>query len=144
MKRIIILAIFGYALSFLPNANAALASSPKGQVYLVHVFSSFDTEFYDCYSFEKSGTLSIKDYGPINYRFDELNTETEDWQATAGTNPPFGFVLSFHGHVGGSTGKTIVGNGLSSNGDTFILQGVVNPGCASSAKQPSGTTPYRR
>ena len=138
----------GCALSLGLSANVALANSsppppdaatPKGQAYNVNVFSSFDTQFSDCFAFDNSGTLVIRGYGPIIYRFDELNKQRDAWQATAGTNPPFGFVLAFHGTAGGAAGQTIIANGISSEGDTFILHGVVVPSCAPSR---SGASPY--
>jgi hypothetical protein len=136
----------GCALSLGLSANVALANSPKGQAnspngqaYNVNVFSSFGTQFSDCFAFNDSGTLLVQGYGPLVYRFDELNTQPDAWQATAGTNPPFGFVLAFHGTVGGGAGQTIIANGISSEGDTFILQGVVVPSCAPGR---SGASPY--
>ena len=63
------------AFSFALQASAALAGSPKGQNYLVHVFTSFGTEFEDCFFFSKTGKLNIDNYGTILYRFDALNTK---------------------------------------------------------------------
>ena len=122
------------ALSYALHAGAALAGSPKGQIYLAHVFTSFGTEFEDCFFFSKTGKLKIDNYGTILYRFDALNSQTNNWQALAGPKPPNGFGLAFHGHVSGPNGDTFDGDGVSSQGATFILQGVMDPTCRSSAR----------
>ena len=144
MRHVGAVTMLGCALWCGMGANAALAQSPNGKAYGVHVFSSFGTQFDDCFAFDNSGTLSVRGYGPILYRHDELNTQPEDWQATARTNPPFGVVLTFHGSVGGSNAQTIVADGVSSEGSTFILQGVLNSECAPIAARRSGASPYRR
>ena len=52
---------------------------------------------------------------------------------------PFRIGLLGHGTVGGAAGQTIIANGISSEGNTFILQGEEDPSCAS---QRSGASPY--
>ena len=48
--------LIGYSLS----AGAALAHSPNGHTYKVAVFSSFNTQFNDCFTFDNAGTLTVK------------------------------------------------------------------------------------
>ena len=122
------------------GGQAAEAHSPKGKSYHVTVYSSFNTQFDDCFSFLKDGTLVISGFGQLLYRFDELNGQTDAWQALS-TQGPFG--LAFHGSVGGADGRTISGNGLNFDGDTFILQGVVDPSCAAERARGAGGSPYR-
>jgi hypothetical protein len=139
MKRVDTLMKLGLALWCGLGASAALAHSPDDHTYKIHVFSSFGTQFDDCFTFDrKSGTLTIANYGKDIYRHDQLDTQPEAWQATS----PKGnaFILSFHGSVGGGGGQTIIANGLNEFGDTFILQGVIQQSCtALLAKQ----SPYR-
>ena len=134
MTRVAVAVTFVCAVWCAFSANAALAGSPRGQNYLVHVFTSFGTEFEDCFFFSKTGKLNISDYGTILYRFDALNTKASNWQALSGAKPPHGFALAFHGHVSGSTGDTLDGDGVSSEGNTFILQGVMDSTCRSAAR----------
>lgn len=144
MKSLGPVTLFGCALWCGISTSAAAAQSPDGKVYRVHVFSSFGTQFDDCFTFNNSGILSVRGYGRMLYRHDELNTQPKDWQATARTNPPFGFVLTFHGSVGGSNGQTIVADAVSSEGDTFIVRGVRDAACASSAARRRSASPYQR
>lgn len=145
MRHIGTATMLGCALWAGLGASAAAAPSPRGKAYSVHVYTSFGTNFDDCFAFGQGGILTVAAYGPLLYRLDELNSQPEDWQATARTNPPFGFVLTFHGSVGGANAQTVSADGVSSEGNSFILRGVLDPGCAASAAgRQGGSSPYRR
>ena len=118
------------ALGICFGSGATFANPPKGQAYLTHVFTSFGTDFFACLVFEKSGALLVEGLSPEIFRFDELDTQPGTWQAGPGGS--LGFSVSFHGTTGGTKGQTILGNGVSSEGDTFILQGVLDPSCGGS------------
>jgi hypothetical protein len=107
-----------------------LAHSPQGQNYLTAVFSSFGTRFEACFAYDNAGNLTVGHYGTIIYGHDELNNASPLWQATpvAGKIPE-GFILSFHGSVGGDAGQTIHANALNDLGDTFIVDGVAIGTC---------------
>jgi hypothetical protein len=133
----------GLLIGFGLSASAALAHSPNGHTYNVVVFSSSDTQFNSCFVFDTAGNLTVGGYGSIVYRHDQLNTQPEAWQATpSSAHIPFGFVLSFHGTVGGDGGQTIVANGMNEFGDTFILQGVVVSSCPPAAAAKA-TSPFK-
>src|SRR3954447_6335233 len=83
------------ALSYVFSAGAVLAGSPRGQIYFAHVFTSFGTEFDDCFFFSKTGKLNIDNYGTILYRFDALNTQANDWQAFLARNRRTGLLWRF-------------------------------------------------
>jgi hypothetical protein len=102
------------------TADAALAHSPQGKTYVTAVFSNFGTQFEACFKFDHAGNLTVGLYGTIIYLHDQLNNESPLWQATPVTGHiPQGFVLSFHGDVGGDGGQTIHANALNDAGDTF-------------------------
>lgn len=103
----------------------AFATGGKGRSYSVHVFTSFGTNFSDCYTFAANGTLLVALFGPLTYRSDELNAAKGTWQATSKGD----FVLSFHGTFGGVSAQTLDANGVSSEGDTYIVQGVAAAQC---------------
>jgi hypothetical protein len=143
MNRVDTLMKFGLVLWCGLSGGAALAHSPDDHTYKVNVFSSFGTQFEDCFAFDrKSGTLTITGYGKDIYRHDQLNTQPEAWQATSSKGNLF--ILSFHGAVGGSGGQTIIADGLNEFGDTFILQGIIQQPCASPAAKQSSASPWRR
>ena len=122
-------------------AQPALATSPKGKTYSVTLYSSFNTKFDDCFAFGKNGSLIIQGFGPMIYRFGELNAQSDSWQALSRPSAPFG--LTFHGVSGGAGAQTLQGNGLNVDGDTFVLLGVPDPNCnAASAERRAGS--YRR
>lgn len=130
----------GYILCGCLSISGALAAElPDGHQYKVTVFSSFGSQFNDCFTFDRSGNLQVAGYGPLIYRHGQLNGQIKSWDAIP-VSPVYGFTLSFHGSVGGAAGQTIVANGISSEGSTFILQGVLNSSCAASvARQPAGS-----
>ena len=119
------------ALGICLGGGSAFAHPPKGQAYLTHVFTSFGGDFFACFVFEKSGTLLVEGLAPEIFRFDELDTQPGTWQA--GPGGALGFSVSFHGTTGGTEGQTILANGVSSEGDTFILQGVLDLSCGGSS-----------
>lgn len=140
MRTFAVSAALGCALCLGFGAGPAEAHSPQGKTYRVTVIASFGTQFEDCFAFGRNGRLVIAGFGPIAYRFDELNSQPETWQATGTDGGPVG--LAFHGTVGGDDARTINANGMSTVGDTFILQGVVDPGCAAGSVRSAGS-PYR-
>lgn len=146
MNKFDIAVKLGLLIGSLSSASVASAHSPDGQSYRAAVFSSFNTQFSSCFVFDRLGTLTVQGYGPEVYRHDELNTQPEAWQATPSSSPiPSGFILSFHGTVGGNTGQIISGNAMSEFGDTFIFQGVVDPTCATQAARTAGAvSPFRK
>lgn len=123
------------------GAQAAQAHSPRGKAYHVTVYSSFETQFDDCFSFADDGSLTIAGFGTILYRFDALNTQVDAFQASGGD---LGFTLSFHGTTAGADGQTIQANGLSSDGDTYILQGVLDSSCTANTASRAAGSLYRR
>jgi hypothetical protein len=129
------------------NAFAWYADgSPDGNVYRVEVFSSFGTQFQDCFSFNKTGQLTVEGYdGQLTYSKDQLNYQPQEWQATSSQEGAGGFDLSFHGTVRG-TGHTILANGMNEYGETFILQGVLDSACraAAKAKARASASPYKK
>jgi hypothetical protein len=132
---------------------------PDGHTYLVHVKSSFNTSFYDCYAFDKTspGTLTVqKLYGQLlEYAHDGLNKDIENWQSTSLGADDFG--VAFHGSTY-HHGTKISGDGVNEYGNTFVFHGVKVHKCdaiALDSKQPApgidGTTlksestnPYRQ
>jgi hypothetical protein len=124
------------------GAQPAEAHSPKGKAYHITVYTSFETQFDDCFAFLKDGTLVIEGFGPLLYRFDELNGQPEAWQAIS--TQAGGFNLAFHGTIGGADARTISANGIGTDGDTYILQGVLDPSCAAERARRAGGVPYRR
>ncbi len=130
MKKYYATVKLGMLLGCFLSANAALAHSPQGKSYLTAVFSNFGTQFEACFAFDNAGNLTVGGYGTIIYRHDELNNASPLWQATpvTGKIPTF-FILSFHGDVGGDGGQTLHANGLNSDGDTFIVDGVEVSAC---------------
>jgi hypothetical protein len=114
--------------------------SPDGNAYRVEVFSSFGTQFQDCFSFNKTGQLTIGGFGQITYRKDQLNYQPQEWQAEGDAG---GFALSFHGTVRG-TGHTILANGMNEFGETFIFQGVLDSACRLEAKAKGSASPYKK
>ena len=132
------------ALGICLGGGTAFANPPKGQAYFAHVFTSFRSDFFACFVFEKSGTLLVEGLAPEIFRFDELDTQPGTWQA--GPGGAQGFSVSFHGTTGGTEGQTIVANGVSSEGNTFILQGVLDPSCvgSSAATRRGGAQPTWR
>jgi hypothetical protein len=123
--------------------NPPTNNPPKGQTYATNVFSSRGGAMFACFVFDESGTLLVDGLPPEIYRFDELDTQPGTWQA--GPGGPLAFSVSFHGTTGGAAGETILGNGVSSEGVTFILQGVLNPSCiGSSASRRGGAQPAWR
>jgi hypothetical protein len=127
----------GNALAWYPDG------SPDGNAYTVEVFSSFGTQFQDCFSFNKTGQLTIAGYGQLTYRKDQLNYQPQEWQATSSQEGAGGFDLSFHGTVRG-TGHTILANGMNEYGETFILQGVLDSACRAAAKAKGSASPYKK
>lgn len=124
----------------------ALATSPVGKDYKVTVFSSFQTVFSDCLLFANDGRLTLVGlpFGDLLYRLGQLDHQRDAFQAGP-TQQSGGFVLTLHGTVFGAGAETIQGNMVSSDGDTFIFQGVVDSGCATEtlARQGGGSS-YRR
>ena len=130
MKYMLRILALSCALGIYLCGGAAFAHAPKGQAYFTHVFTNFGSDFFACFVFEKSGALLVEGLSPEIFRFDELDTQPGTWQAGPGGS--LGLSVSFHGTTGGTKGQTILGNGVSSEGDTFILQGVLDPSCAGS------------
>lgn len=148
VSNLIKFSILLFFVFFMGNAYAweGEDGSPDGKIYLVHVFSSFNTQFSDCFSFDKTGILIISDYGPLVYKKDQLNLQYSAWQAVATKEQAHaaGFVLSFHGSVAGQ-GHTITANGLNDDGDTFIFQGVQVTSCPlKSAAAIVSASPYKK
>lgn len=132
----------GCVMALVAGAQTAQATSPKGKSFHVTVYTSFKTQFDDCFSFGVDGSLLILGFGPIRYRLDELNSQPDAWQAI-GEAP--GFVgLALHGTTAGPGAQTIRANGMSSDGDTYILQGVLDPSCAADTARRAGGSRYRR
>lgn len=124
------------------GSGAAAANSPQGKTYHVTVYASFGNQFDDCFTFRNNGRLIIEGFGPTTYRLDELNTQPDAWQAVGIASGQYG--LAFHGTVGGAGAQTIRANAVSTDGDTYILQGVLDPGCTASTAARSAGSGYRR
>jgi hypothetical protein len=140
MKKFHTMIKLGLLLGCCLSAGAASAHSPQGKIYLTHVFSNFGTNFPACFTFDNAGNLAVGGYGTIIYRHDELNNESPLWQATpVEGHVPLGFILSFHGNVGGDGGQTIHANGLNDLGDTFIVDGVQVTACPSGVPAAAAT-----
>ena len=135
-------AALGLGLLVGSGSGAAAANSPQGKTYHVTVYASFGNQFDDCFSFRSSGKLVIAGFGPTTWRLDELNTQPDAWQAVGVGAGRYG--LAFHGSVGGAGAQTIWANAVSTDGDTYILQGVLDPGCTLSATSRSAGTGYGR
>lgn len=126
--RHVLLACALLGLAGLP-AHAADNASPRGKGYLAHVYGSDGQDFLACLFFAKNGKLLVEHYGPLIYRFDALDDQTDAFQALNATGQVDDFWLTFHGTVGGAQDRTLTANGLSSYGTTFILQGRLDPNC---------------
>ncbi|MGD9510279.1 MAG: hypothetical protein AB7I59_05940 [Geminicoccaceae bacterium] len=142
--RLVLLACSLLGLAGLP-AHAADTASPRGKGYLAHVYGSDGQDFLACFFFARNGQLLVEHYGPVLYRFDALDDQTNAFQALNATGQVDDFWLTFHGNVGGDQGRTLTANGLSSYGTTFILQGRLDRTCK--PQQPTsrsaGASPWR-
>jgi len=121
------------------------AHDPSGQTYRVEVFSSFGTQFQDCFAFDKFNkvdNLTVAGFGSLTARHDQLNNDLPTWQAVSTTGQLFN--LAFHGTVGGSGGQTIQANGVNEFGDTFILQGVSDRNCILTLSATAKKGEYRK
>ena len=124
-------ALVAAALSGILAAAPADASSPRGRSYYAHVIPASGPEFFSCLEFKRSGVLVIEGYGPVLYRFDELNDAVDSFQtAPIDAKKILGFFLTFHGSVEGAKGRTLTAEALNSRGNTFIIQGALEPNCA--------------
>jgi hypothetical protein len=143
-SRILLLACALLGLAGLP-AHATETASPRGKGYLAHVFGSDGQDFLACLFFAKNGRLLVEHYGPVLYRFDDLDGQTDAFQALNATGQVDDFWLTFHGAVGGDQGRTLTANGLSSYGTTFILQGRLDPTCKpqQQPRSAAGASPWR-
>jgi hypothetical protein len=142
--RFLLLACALLGLVGLP-AYATETASPRGKGYLTHVFGSDGQDFLACLFFAKNGRLLVEHYGPVLYRFDALDDQTDAFQALNATGQVDDFWLTFHGTVSGDQGRTLTANGLSSYGTTFILKGRLDRSCK--PQQPTsraaGASPWR-
>src|SRR5262245_48047162 len=97
------------------GTGAMAADTPDDHTYHVTVYSSFGTQFDDCFTFRPGtprGRLTITRYGQSEfYNRDGLNSEPPAWQATSpSTNA---FALSFHGTTAGFDAQVINANGIN-------------------------------
>ncbi|MGD9510278.1 MAG: hypothetical protein AB7I59_05935 [Geminicoccaceae bacterium] len=109
-------------------AAPALANPPAGKRYAVTVFGKSGGPFTDCFAFTPWGQMTIQGFGQLIWRFDALDSELGAFQA-APTLGNLGFGLLVHGTVQGEGGETMAGDIATSDGATFVFQGVLVSGC---------------
>lgn len=109
-------------------AGPALANPPAGKRYSVTVIGERGAPFADCYAFTPWGQMTVQGFGELIWRFDALDSQFRNFQAGP-TLGNLGFGLLIHGSVRGEGAETIAGNIVSSDGATFVFQGVLDPGC---------------
>lgn len=102
-------------------------ASVKGKKYRVHVFPSYSsTAFIDCFSFGENGVLNVDLLGELRYAYTRLNTQEYSWQSVPLPNAVRLYV-AFHGH---EIRGEFAGDGVSEQGDTFLISGFEDPDCA--------------
>jgi hypothetical protein len=116
-------------------AAPALANPPAGKRYAVTVFGKGGDPFTDCFAFTPWGQMTVQGFGELIWRFDALDSEVGAFQA-APTLGNLGFGLLVHGTAQGKGGETIAGDIATSDGATFIFQGVLDPGCGKGGRAP--------
>jgi hypothetical protein len=127
MRRIVARWVFGWVLAC-GLAAPALANPPAGKHYTVTVFGKSGDPFTDCFAFTPWGQMTVQGFGQLIWRFDALDSEVGAFQA-APTLGNLGFGLLVHGMVQGDAGQTITGDIATSDGATFVFQGVLDPSC---------------
>jgi len=127
MRRIGARWVFGLALAC-GLAAPALANPPAGKRYAVTVFGKSGAPFTDCFAFSPWGQMTVQGFGELIWRFDALDSEVGAFQA-APTLGNLGLGLLVHGTAQGDGGQTIAGDIATSDGATFVFQGVLEPGC---------------
>lgn len=127
MRRIGARWVLGFAIAC-GLAAPALATPPAGKRYAVTVFGRGGDPFIDCFAFTPWGQMTVRGFGELIWRFDALDSEFGGFQA-APTLGNLGFGLLVHGTIQGKGGETIAGDIATSDGATFVFQGVLDPGC---------------
>ncbi len=122
--------------------GARAASGVAGNSYAMTIFTSFGTQFEDCWAFDDAGNLTINDLGTELYTVNFSMTKYFSAVESAALAQSYGGGIGFAGR---STGKklTIIGSDYAHDG--YYGTGTVTGSCTAARRNPpAATNPYRR
>ena len=114
-------------------APACAAQPPAGTFYQLHVTTSFEPAFNDCWAFSNDGRYIVSHQGGLGtfpYQLTGLNSQANHFQAVWRGHVSIGF--------SGVTGSTITGDAVDSRTRTYSFTGNQVSGCNDEAKDSHG------
>ncbi len=132
------------AAAVLVSWGGAAFAKPQGVTYMVHVGTSFGTQFKDCFAFDTAGALTVSGYGTLAYTPGGRGSSLSKFQAVSplAVATTAGFTLELSGiALGNATSGAIKGSGSNENGDAFNFHGFPDASCSVAAAVVS---PYLR
>lgn len=128
----------------LTGGSAAMAAGPGTRIYRVDVQTSYGTQFFDCFRFNRPGTgdLRVDGIGTFAYQKGGLDKLPRKFKAVTTGNS---FEVAFHGSFSADYKQLLDGEGVSDEGDSFTFTGTSVTSCTASpdAAITRGGSPYR-